>query len=149
MYILLSGSPASRMLIGIIFIVIYIAEIMFYHKHFDPRKKHEEDVARAEAMGHKVVATLTSSRMYMTNADESKFAPEYYCRYEYEVNGKTYGHVERYTSSPPRQITLYYLDNPKKVFTKDPPTDTMVLPLLIIAIALSAGVYYLLFGAPQ
>ena len=144
-----TGLPIQSMAIGIIFIVIYVSEIMLYYKHFNPRKKHKEEVERAEAMRHKVVAALTGSRMYMTNTDASKFSPEYYCRYEYEVNGKTYGHVERYTSSPPRQITLYYLDNPKKVFTEDPPADVMVLPLLIIALLISAGVYYLLFGAPQ
>ena len=149
MSILLSGSPMSRMLIGVIFIVICIAEIMFYHKHFDPRKKHKDMVTQAAKTGHKVIATRTSSTMYMTNTDASRFSPEYYCRYEYEVNGKTYGHVERYTSSPPRQITLYYLDNPKKVFTKDPPADVMVLPLLIIALLISAGIYYLLFGTQQ
>lgn len=97
-------------------------------------------------MGHKVTAVLTSSRMYMTNEDESKFSPEYYCRYEYVVDGKNYGHVERYTSSPPKEITLYYLDNPKKVFSKNAPADMMALFLFIITLTITSVIYYLLFG---
>ena len=142
-------SPLLSMLTGVIFLVIYIAELIFYSKHFSIRKKHEEKVAKAETMGHKVTAVLTGSRMYMTNENESKFSPEYYCRYEYVVDGKNYGHVERYTSSPPKEITLYYLDNPKKVFSKNAPADMMSLLLFIITLTIAAIIYFLLLGKPQ
>lgn len=141
---LTSGSPAGSMVIGVVFLVVYIAELLLYRKIKDAGG-HKKKIKEAKARGHVVNAFLSSDTMYLMNEDKSKFSPEYYARYEYEVNGKHYHRVERYTTKPPRTITLYYLDDPGKTFTEQPPADVAVLPMIVIAVLMAAAVKILLF----
>lgn len=139
-----SGSPAGSMMIGVVFLVVYIAELLLYRKIKDAGG-HKKKIREAKARGHVVNAVLSGERMYMINEDKSKFSPEYYARYEYEVNGKRYHKIERYTSTPPQSITLYYLDDPGKPFTEEPPADVAVLPLIVIAVLVTVAVKLFLF----
>ena len=141
---LTSGSPAGSMVIGVVFLVVYIAELLLYRKIKDAGG-HKKKIKEAKARGHVVTAVHTSREMYLPNGDKSKFSREYYARYEYEVNGKLYYRVERYTTKPPRTITLYYLDDPGKPFTERQPADVAVIPMIIIAVLVAAAVKILLF----
>lgn len=141
---LTSEFPVESMVIGVVFWIVYIGELLLYRK----RKGvdgHEKKVREAKARGHVVTAVLTSDTMYIMNEDKGKSGREYYARYEYEVNGKQYHKVERYTSKPPRSITLYYLDNPGKAFTKRRPTNMAVVPMIAIAALAAIAVKFLLF----
>jgi hypothetical protein len=141
---LTSGSPVGSMIIGVVFLVVFIAELLLYRKIKDAGG-HKKKIREARERGHVVNAVLTSDTMYLMNEDKSKFSPEYYARYEYVVNGKHYHRVERYTFKPPQSITLYYLDDPGKTFTDQPPADVAVLPLIVIAVLVTIVVKLFLF----
>ena len=137
--VLPDGYPISHFIVGVVTIAVYIIELLLYEKIVNPSEKHERKVRRAVEMGHVVTATLLSCSERLTEIGNGKYIWEYYPKYNYSVGGITYRYkVGRYTHRPPEEITLYYLQNPKKTFTKQPPADLMVLPL--IAVAVMAGI---------
>lgn len=125
----------QNMFIGIVFLAVYILELLVYTRATAGR--HEAKVRAAQAAGHVIRASLSGNTKYRQNQGR---AAEYYARYEYEVNGRQYHKVERFTSTPPDTITLFYIDDPKKTFSKEIPADIAQLPLLIIAVLIAATV---------
>ena len=136
--------PAENMIIGAVFLVVFIAENILYIKLFGTGG-HEKKIKEAAARGHVVTAVLTSDTKYRMEGKKGNSSPEYYARYEYQVNGRTYSKTERFTSKPPRTITLFYLDDPGKTLTKSAPASLSVFPMLLIAIVVAAAVKILLF----
>lgn len=52
--------------------------------------------------------------------------------------------MKRFKSSPPEEITLYYLDDPGKAFMKQKPAD--IIPFLMLFFAFMVGIASALFS---
>lgn len=136
--------PAENMIIGIVFLIVFVTENVLYFKLFGTGG-HEKKIKEATVRGHVVTAVLTGETKYRSGGKNGNTSPEYYARYEYQVNGRTFFKTERFTSKPPRNIIVYYLDDPSKPLSKSGPASLSVLPMLFIAIIIAATVRILLF----
>ncbi len=131
------GYPVEYLGSAFIFVFVYVLELLIYKKIGGP-ERHENKVNEAIARGNVVTAVFTGSTHYLVNAEKKNTSHEYYAGYEYEVNGRRYKKVKRFKSSPPEEITLYYLDDPGKSFMKQKPAD--IIPFLMLIFAFMVGI---------
>lgn len=77
-------------------------------------------VEKAVRRGH-VVKAYTVGRVDTLNRPEDgeKGRLTFLCNYEYTVNGKKMRYRYQGYTMPPSPLTLYYIDDPKKVFPGD------------------------------
>ena len=130
----MSQYPISVVFLAFVFIFLYIASLYFYKKS-KFANRFSIRLEQAKQKGHVVIGVYSSDTQYAVRPEARNTSYESYARYTYEVNGKTYSFVKRFKSVPPKTITLYYLDNPKKVFMEQTPAD--IVPFLILC-----GIYF-------
>ena len=145
-------SPA--VIAGVVtWLVSQIVMIIIMIRHKPKNRKVEEAVRR----GNVVKAHITG-RVDRLNRPEDggKGRRMFSCDYEYAVNGKKM--IYRYIgyTMPPEPLTLYYIDDPKKVFPGDNINnyrrDMAGLRralIYIVPLLLGAGVMLALGGLPK
>lgn len=77
-------------------------------------KRQEEARQKAMERGHVVTATFV--RSYGRDVDNPNLPSQ--CLYRYTCNGKSYKYTV-FTDDPPRELTLYYMRNPRKAAEGD------------------------------
>ena len=92
-------------------IFVLVLEIIYMNKH----KKVNRKVEKAKQLGNVVTAKRVST--WTDNGDGTSMDSWVYATYTYELSGKTYRYKYMKRQFAPVTLTLYYLDNPRKVFT--------------------------------
>ena len=107
-------------------ILVFIMEIRFMQSH----KKKNRRKEKAIQMGHVVRAKRTQA----WDDDTSGYSVDswYHAAYVYKVDGRTYKY--RYLSKvfPPVTLSLYYINNPRRVFTGEEKKSTILSVLFYI-----------------
>ena len=100
----------------ITWLMTQIVMFVFMIRHKPRNRKVEEAVRR----GH-VVKAYIAGRGYEKNRPEegTKGRLSFSCDYEYIVDGKKMVYRYQGYTMPPSPLTLYYIDDPKKVFPGD------------------------------
>lgn len=117
-YRVFTADPVNWLKWGIVFAVLigsYIFTIPLYRKlHNRLGRERKRDIARSR--GHIVEAKLISK--YPTGAPTQY---DWYGKYSYTLDGveKRYTAYFTHPQSPPRVLYLYYLNDPKKLFSFD------------------------------
>lgn len=79
----------------------------------------EKKIAKARAAGNIIQATMVSCRYKDRGPNQNTANRMYIASYEYTVNGvKKRKSIVSTSIEPPRRIYLYYISNPKKVFSE-------------------------------
>lgn len=60
--------------------------------------------------------------------------------YSYEVDGKSYQYRYMSKVTPPYELTLYYISNPRKAFRDEVKTEEHSLALLGVLLPIAAGI---------
>ncbi len=121
-------------------VVIIIEGIVF--RNYKPRDKKLE---KAINLGHIIKADLV--RSWDDHYDWSVRNFWYYGIYKYEVNGVSYEYHYKEKSSPPKQVNLYYVNNPRWPFIKKKRISLIfVLVYSALPFFAAATVIYLLGG---
>lgn len=113
-------------------IFVLVLEIIYINKHSKSNKK----VEKAKQLGNVVIA----KRIKMWNDDITGTSVDswVYATYTYEVRGKSYQYKYMDRQTAPITLELYYIDNPRKVFTGKEKRNTIIsllFYLLPIAVA--------------
>lgn len=96
--------------------VSQIIIIILAINHKPKNRKVEEAVRR----GHVVKAYIVGRVKKLNRPEENKKGRlSFSCNYEYTVNGKKMIYKYHAYTMPPSPLTLYYINNPKKVFPGD------------------------------
>ena len=98
----------------ITWLVTQIAMIVFMIRHKPRNRKVEEAVRRGHAVKAYIVGRVYKE--YNSPEESVKERQIYRCDYEYVVNGKKMRYRYHAYTMPPSPLTLYYIDDPKKVF---------------------------------
>ena len=107
----------------------------------------EKKIERAKKMGHMIIARRKSMRFRDRESENSTTNRMYIATYEYVVDGECKTKQVISTSvKPPYQITLYYLNSPKKVFSSYDVGKNPLKILLFIIPVLVAYVVMTLLG---
>ena len=94
-------------------LVSQIVMIILMINHKPKNRKVDEAVRR----GHVVKAYITGRVDRLNRPEEgSKGRLTYVCDYKYMVDGKRMVYQYQGYTMPPEPLTLYYIDDPKKVF---------------------------------
>ena len=92
-------------------IIVFIFEIKIMKKKTKKNKKIE----KAKRLGH-IVKGKRIKQWDDSTAGSVDFW--YYATYTYEVDGKEYKYKFMNKIAPPFEVTLYYINSPRKVFTE-------------------------------
>ena len=97
----------------VVAIVVFIFEIRFTRN----LKLRNRRVEKAVQLGHIVKA----KRLKAWDDDVTGYSADawYHGTYSYEVDGKTYSYRYMSKVSPPLELTLYYIRNPRKAFRNE------------------------------
>lgn len=101
----------------ITWLVTQIVMIVFMIRHKPRNRKVEEAVRRGHAVKAYIVGRVYKE--YNSPEESVKERQIYRCDYEYVVNGKKMRYRYHAYTMPPSPLTLYYIDDPKKVFPGD------------------------------
>ena len=80
------------------------------------KKNKKNAIDLAIEQGHSVKAHLVE---YYDDGNYDRRRETYYADYEYYVEGKRYKRTYNFYRKPSTEITLYWINNPKKADTKD------------------------------
>lgn len=92
-------------------IVVLILEIIYMNKH----KKINKKVEKAKQLGN--IITAKRVHTWTDNRHGTSMDSWVYATYTYEVSGKSYHYKYMERQFAPVTLTLYYINNPRKVFT--------------------------------
>lgn len=128
--------------VGIIAAIVVLAiEIVYMNKHGKSNKK----VEKAKQLGN----VVTAKRIKMWNDDITGTSVDswVYATYVYEIRGRTYQYKYMDRQTAPITLELYYIDNPRKVFTgKEKKNAFISLLFYLVPIAVAVIIINLLGG---
>lgn len=139
----LSGSPINMVKWGSVFVVIIIGYIVLIKSKIIMKivKKWEYKRDIAISRNHVVEAKLISEYPYGE-------APNYewHAKYSYVVDGKKLNHIAFFhePARPPQVLKLYYVNNPKKVFSEEEYIAKPLEGIFVIVLAIlpfAAGIF--------
>ena len=120
-------------------IIVFIIEIWFDRNH----RLRNRRVEKAISLGHIVKA----KRVKAWDDDNTGYDVNswFHGTYSYEIDGKSYKY--RYMSKvfPPHELTLYYINNPRKTFRNENKTKEHSLALLMLFLPITAGILVIYF----
>lgn len=122
-------------------IVVFILEIIYMNNH----KKDNKKVERAKQLGN----VVTAKRVHTWTDDRHGTSMDswVYATYTYEVSGKLYRYKYMDRQFAPVTLTLYYISNPRKVFTGEEKENTFFsLLFYLVPIAVAVIIINLLGG---
>ncbi len=125
----------------VVAIVVLISEIIYMREYTKCNKK----VEKAKQLGN----IVTAKRVKTWNDDITGTSVDswVYAIYIYEVNGKTYQYKYMDRQTAPITLELYYIDNPRKVFTgKEKKNAILSLLFYLLPIAVAVITINLLGG---
>ncbi len=120
---ILANNPIDWIKWAVVFGVLIVAFVISAKiiKKLSYVLQGQKKVDEATAKGHVIKAYRVSSRSEYENfGKRHEEHKKNFASYEYEIDGetKTYNGYFKY-KIPPKKITLYYIDNPKRVFCMD------------------------------
>lgn len=122
-------------------IAVFIVEIIYMNKHSKSNKR----VEKAKQLGN----VVTAKRIKTWNDDITGTSVDswVYATYAYEICGKQYQYKYMDRQTAPITLELYYIDNPRKVFTgKEKKNAVLSLLFYLVPIAVAVIIINLLGG---
>ena len=120
-------------------IIVFIIEIRFTKK----LKLRNRRVEKAIRLGHIVKAKKVKAwKDDVTGYDVHGW---FHGTYSYEVDKKSYKYRYMSKVSPPFELTLYYINNPRNTFRNENKTKERSLALLGLLLPIAAGILVVFF----
>lgn len=118
----------------VVAIIVFIIEIWF-NRNFKMRNRCVEKAIR---LGHIVKA----KRVEAWDDDSTGYDVNswFHGTYSYEIDGKSYKYRYMSKVSPPYELTLYYINNPRKTFRNENKAKEHSLALLSLFLPIAAGI---------
>ena len=123
-------------------IIVFIFEIRFTRN----LRLRNRRVEKAPQLGHVVKAKR--NKVWDDDTTGHDVDSWFHAAYSYKVDGKSYKYRYMSKVSPPYELTLYYINNPRKTFTNENKTKehSMALLGLLFPIVVGILVVFLLGG---
>ena len=122
-------------------VLVFIVEISFIRS----RKKRNRRAERAAALGHVVMAKRIE--VWDDDPTGANVNSWIHATYVYEVNGKNYQYKYMERAAAPITMKLYYIDNPRRVFSgKEKENGLLSILWYVFPIAVAIIVINLLGG---
>jgi len=120
----------SYIILVFIIMLVFIIEIILMKNGILNFKTNEKRMKKAIELNHIVKAKRISYYDDSTNGNEVD--SWYHAKYEYEIDGKK--RIYKYLSRkhPSIEITLYYINNPRRLFHYEEKTSILFLLIYII-----------------
>ena len=126
----------------LLFVIIYIAELVYLKKH-PPALKRNRRVEQAKELGHVVKAHKV--RDLMTREERRDGYGLFSALYEYEVDGKKYKYKYSGPIADPQFLDLFWINNPRWAFPYIPRKQKWQQYLAILIPVVISGIVILVF----
>lgn len=120
----------------LIIISVFIIEIILIKKGILNFKNNKKRMEKAIKLNHIVKAHRTS--YFDDDTSGHDVHSWYHAKYNYIVNGKTKTYKYLSKNFPSYEITLYYVDNPNRLFHYEDKTSALAILIYIIPFIVAA-----------